>query len=43
MRILVAEDDPIIALGIARRLERLGHEVIGPAARGADVLRLAAE
>lgn len=43
MRVLVAEDDPIIALGIARRLERLGHEVIGPAARGADVLRLAAE
>jgi response regulator NasT len=43
MRVLVAEDDPIIALGIARRLERLGHEVTGPAARGADVLRLAAE
>jgi response regulator NasT len=43
MRVLVAEDDPIIALGIAKRLGRLGHEVIGPAARGADVLRLAAE
>jgi AmiR/NasT family two-component response regulator len=43
MRILVAEDDPIIALGIAKRLEGLGHEVLGPAARGADVLRLAAD
>lgn len=42
MRILVAEDDPIIALGIARRLERLGHVVIGPFARRADIL-LAAE
>jgi len=43
MRILVAEDDPIIALGIARRLEQLGHEVLGPAARGDDVRRLARE
>jgi AmiR/NasT family two-component response regulator len=43
MRVLVAEDDPIIALGLARRLVRLGHEVVGPAARGADVLRLAAD
>jgi AmiR/NasT family two-component response regulator len=43
MRVLVAEDDPIIALGIAKRLERLGHDVIGPVARGADVLRLAAD
>jgi response regulator NasT len=43
MRVLVAEDDPIIALGIARRLERLGHVVLGPVARGADVLRLAAD
>lgn len=37
MRILVAEDDPIIALGIARRLQQLGHFVIGPFARGQDV------
>jgi response regulator NasT len=43
MRVLVAEDDPIIALGIARRLQRLGHEVLGPVGRGADVLRLARE
>ncbi len=37
MRILVAEDDPILALGIARRLEQLGHAVIGPFARGEEV------
>lgn len=43
MRILVAEDDPIIALGLAQRLTRLGHEVVGPAGREADVLRLARE
>ncbi|MBJ7471719.1 MAG: response regulator [Solirubrobacteraceae bacterium] len=43
MRILVAEDDPIIALGIARRLEQLGHTVIGPFARRADIMRSAQE
>jgi AmiR/NasT family two-component response regulator len=41
MRVLVAEDDPIIALGIARRLGSLGHEVVGPVARGADAIALA--
>jgi AmiR/NasT family two-component response regulator len=30
MRILVAEDDPVIALGLAERLRRLGHEPLGP-------------
>jgi two-component system, response regulator PdtaR len=30
MRILVAEDDPVIALGLATRLRRLGHEPLGP-------------
>jgi AmiR/NasT family two-component response regulator len=30
MRILVAEDDPVIALGLAKRLRRLGHEPLGP-------------
>ncbi len=41
MRILVAEDDPIIALGIARRLRTLGHEVVGPVARGEEAIALA--
>jgi two-component system, response regulator PdtaR len=30
MRILVAEDDPVIALGLAKRLSRLWHEPLGP-------------
>jgi two-component system, response regulator PdtaR len=30
MRVLVAEDDPVIALGLAERLRTLGHEPIGP-------------
>jgi two-component system, response regulator PdtaR len=30
MRILVAEDDPVIALGLTQRLRRLGHEPLGP-------------
>ena len=30
MRILIAEDDPVIALGLAERLRRLGHEPLGP-------------
>jgi response regulator NasT len=41
MRVLVAEDDPIIALGLARRLAGLGHEVLGPVAGVADALALA--
>lgn len=43
MRILVAEDDPIIALGVARRLRGLGHEVVGPVARVDAALALARE
>jgi two-component system, response regulator PdtaR len=30
MRVLVAEDDPVIALGLAERLRRLGNEPLGP-------------
>ncbi len=41
MRVLVAEDDPIIALGLARRLAGLGHEVLGPVAGVAEALALA--
>lgn len=43
MRVLVAEDDPIIALGLARRLGALGHEVVGPVASVADAAALARE
>ena len=41
MRILIAEHDPIIALGLAERVRRLGHEPIGPAADGAEAVALA--
>jgi response regulator NasT len=41
MRILVAEDDPIIALGLARRLGAMGHEVVGPVATVAEARGLA--
>lgn len=34
MRILIAEDDPVIALGLAERLRTLGHEPVGPVADG---------
>ena len=34
MRVLVAEDDPVVALGLAERLRSLGHEPIGPVGDG---------
>jgi response regulator NasT len=41
MKVLVAEDDPVIALGLAERLRSLGHEPIGPAPDGAAAIELA--
>jgi len=38
MRILIAEDEPIIALALAERLRRLGHEPLGPARDGREAL-----
>ncbi len=38
MRILIAEDEPIIALGLAERLRRLGHEPLGPARDGLEAV-----
>lgn len=38
MRILIAEDDPVIALGLARRLAQLGHEPLGPAYDGIQAI-----
>ena len=42
-RILVVEDEAIIARDLARRLEKLGYEVVGIADNGADALAQAAE
>lgn len=43
MKVLVAEDDPLIALGLCERLRGLGHEPIGPAANGEEAIALARE
>lgn len=41
MRILIAEDDPLIALGLAERLRQLGHEPLGPARDGLQAVTTA--
>jgi two-component system, response regulator PdtaR len=41
MRVLVAEDDPLIARGLAERLRSLGHEPVGPACDGLEAVALA--
>jgi AmiR/NasT family two-component response regulator len=41
MRVLVADDDPLISLGLCERLRALGHEPIGPASDGDEALELA--
>lgn len=43
MRILVVEDEVIVALAIKETVEDLGHEVCGMARTEADSLRIAAE
>src|SRR5919108_509879 len=43
MRILIAEDDPVIALGLAQRLRRLGHEPLGPEPDGNRAIARARE
>lgn len=41
MKVLIAEDEPLIALALAERVRSLGHEPIGPAADGAEAVELA--
>jgi len=41
VRVLVAEDDPIIALGLVERLRSLGHEPVGPASDGEEAIAIA--
>jgi len=43
MRVLVAEDDPLIARGLVERLSSLGHDPVGPALDGAQAVSLARE
>ena len=41
MKVLIAEDDPVIAMGLAKRLRSLGHEPIGPAGDGEQAIAMA--
>jgi AmiR/NasT family two-component response regulator len=41
MRILIAEDDPVIGLGLAKRVAALGHEPLGPACDGVEAVEMA--
>jgi response regulator NasT len=43
MRVLIAEDDAIIAMALATRLRALGHEPLGPASDGQKAVALAHE
>jgi response regulator NasT len=41
VKVLIAEDDPVVALGLAERVRSLGHEALGPAADGGEAVELA--
>jgi len=41
VRVLIAEDDPIIGLALSERLRSLGHEPLGPAGDGSEAIELA--
>jgi AmiR/NasT family two-component response regulator len=41
MRILIAEDDPVIGLALSQRVQALGHETVGLASDGAEAIALA--
>ncbi len=43
IRVLIAEDEKIVATDLARRLESLGYPIVGVAGRGEDAIRLAFE
>jgi CheY-like chemotaxis protein len=42
-RILIVEDEQIVSRDLQNLLRRIGHIPVGPAANGADAIRLAAE
>jgi two-component system, response regulator PdtaR len=41
VRVLIAEDDPVIGLALSERLRSLGHEPLGPAGDGDEAIELA--
>jgi response regulator NasT len=38
MKVLIAEDDPVVALGLEKRIRSLGHEPVGPVGDGHDAV-----
>ena len=43
LKVLVAEDDALVALSLRGQLTELGHEVVGEARNGAEAVQLASE
>ena len=43
MRVLIVEDEPLIAMSLAAELRLAGHEVLGPSGDAAEALCLAGE
>jgi len=41
MRVLIAEDDPVIGMGLSRRVAGLGHDPIGPVSDGMQAIETA--
>src|SRR5579863_353585 len=41
MRVLIADDDPIIGLALTERVRALGHEPLGPVSNGAEAIAMA--
>jgi CheY-like chemotaxis protein len=42
-RILIVEDEAIVQLDLQRRLEQMGHTVVGTASRGEEAVAMASE
>ena len=38
MKVLIAEDDPVVALGLSERVRSLGHDPIGPVGDGEEAV-----
>lgn len=43
MRVLIVEDEPLIAMSLAAELKLAGHDVVGPSGDAAEALCLAGE
>ena len=43
MRVLIVEDEPLIAMSLSEQISQAGHTVLGPASSSAEALELAEE